>query len=211
MLGINGVVATGLHRRYGWQLAAIAGVAAIAPDWDGLTFLVSVPLFNESHRVWGHNVFACVFVGLVCGAIDFRYDMVTRCGRMLMRLLRVSVAPDLFHFRTTYPLRGFFVWIIVAIVAALSQIPADMVVSGTKVLADWPVKCFWPISDRGYVFPLVPWRDVGITIVFSVGMFAMVKWRNRTSMIAIATLIAVLLYIAVRGLVSSRLDVATLC
>ena len=39
MLGINGVLATGLQRRFGWQLVAMAGGVSVAPDWDGLTIL----------------------------------------------------------------------------------------------------------------------------------------------------------------------------
>lgn len=37
MLGANGVVASGLHDRFGWRLVALAAIAAIVPDWDGLT------------------------------------------------------------------------------------------------------------------------------------------------------------------------------
>jgi len=39
MLGITGALAAGLHRRYGWQIVAMAGVTAVLPDWDGLSLL----------------------------------------------------------------------------------------------------------------------------------------------------------------------------
>ncbi|MGD9128399.1 MAG: hypothetical protein PVH19_13570 [Planctomycetia bacterium] len=54
MLGIDGVLAVGLNRRWGWSLCAMAGVVAIVPDWDGLTLLGSASLFDAAHRVWGH-------------------------------------------------------------------------------------------------------------------------------------------------------------
>jgi hypothetical protein len=42
MLGINGVLASGIHRRFGWQIVALAGIAAVAPDWDGIPMLVNL-------------------------------------------------------------------------------------------------------------------------------------------------------------------------
>ena len=64
MLGINGAVAVGIHHRHGWKIAAMAGVAAASPDWDGLVIIFSRSAFAEGHRLWGHNVFACIVVGL---------------------------------------------------------------------------------------------------------------------------------------------------
>ena len=40
MLGVDGALAVGLHRRYGWQIVAWSGCAAVLPDWDGLTLLL---------------------------------------------------------------------------------------------------------------------------------------------------------------------------
>jgi len=229
MLGVDGVLAVGLHRRYHWQLAAMAGFAAASPDWDGLTYLFSSALFAEGHRVWGHNVVACVISGLIIGALDYRYDLITRAGRLLTRLLRMTVPKQRLSLRATFERCGYQTWMIVAIVAALSQLPADMVVSGATGLSDWEVKLFWPFSDRGWVFAMVPWGDPGISVVFIVGMFAMVKrpralgtphsagatrrsetartnrMRRWTAGIdhiqckAILTLLGVLIYIVVRG------------
>ncbi|HID24106.1 MAG TPA: hypothetical protein EYP14_17130 [Planctomycetaceae bacterium] len=63
MLGVNGAIAAGLTRRHGWRLAAVAGLAAAAPDWDGLTLVFGSAAFAAGHRLWGHNLVACVFVG----------------------------------------------------------------------------------------------------------------------------------------------------
>lgn len=99
---------------------------------------------------------------------------------------------------------GLVVWILVAIVATLSHLPADIVVSGTgedaivsgtQGLPDWEVKLLWPFSDRGWVFPLIHWGNPGVTIVFAVSMFAMAYWKPRVQAIASATLLAVAAYL----------------
>jgi hypothetical protein len=111
MLGINGALAAGLHGRYEWRVAALAGMAAIAPDWNGLTILGGVELFDHAHRAW----------------------------------------------------------------------------------------VFWPFSSRGFVFPLVRWGDIGVTIIFVVSMFAMIRKLASIQAIALITLTLVLMYIVVRG------------
>lgn len=215
LLAINGVLATGLHRRYGWQLAAVAGVAANVPDWDGLTFLVSWSAFAAGHRLWGHNLAACVLLGSLLGLLDFRFDLVTRVARRGLRTLRI---------RADLPLRpraaiaaGLAVspqgqaaggphwatcglWTAVAVLAALSHLLADMLVSGTATLPDWEVRLWWPFADRGWVWPLVRWGDPGMTILFVLGMSAAVRWPRHCSGVAWATLVAVGLYMACRGL-----------
>ena len=201
MLGINGVLASGWNGKYGWQLAAVAGVAAVMPDWDGLPILFSVQRFNESHRVWGHNLLACLVLGLVIGGLDYRWDLVTRVARRLARWGRVQIADSQLAVRREFTWTGLQVWLLTAVLAALSQLPADLVVSGTATLTDWELQLFWPWSDRGYVFPLVRWGDVTISVVFTVGMFAMLRWPARTQHIAGCTLAGVLAYIVVRGLV----------
>lgn len=182
MLGIDGAIAAGLHRKYSWQIVAMAGIAAVSPDWDGLTIFFSNSLFAESHRVWGHNVLACTFMGLVIGLLDYRYDLVTRSGRFAIKCLRLEVADKFLTSRDHFSKNGVFVWILVAILAAMSQLPADMVVSGTATIPDWELKLLWPFSDQGWVYPLVPWGDVGITFVFIAGMFAMLKWQAQLSL-----------------------------
>ena len=201
MLGINGVLASGLHHRHGWQLAAVAAVAAVAPDWDGLPILVSVSLFNESHRVWGHNLFSCLVLGLVIGYFDYRWDFVTRAARRFSRLVRLTIPAAALTLRDQFTLKGLRIWLFTATLAALSQLPADLVVSGTATLGDWKLKLFWPLSDRGYVFPLVRWGDAVISVVFVVGMFAMLRWQAIRQHIACFTLAGVLAYLAVRGVI----------
>ncbi len=202
MLGIDGTLALGLHRSHGWKIAAMAGLAAIAPDWDGLTILYSKSLFADAHRVWGHNVFACILLGLLIGLLDYRCDIVARLGALFTKLCRVQVADGAVCVRTSFASKESLIWTAVAIVSALSQLPADMVVSGSQGLPDWELKVLWPFSSRGWVYPMVPWGDPGITIVFVAGMFGMLKFRERIQQIAAATLLGVVGYIAIRGTIS---------
>jgi len=197
MLGITGSVALGLPQKYGWQILSMAAIAAISPDWDGLTLLFGADLFDKAHRIWGHNIFICSALGAFIGAVDYRYDVTTRLSRWWLRILRVRPAPEL-NVRTQFSVSELIVWVCVGIVAALSHLIADMVVSGTATLSDWEVQLFWPLSNRGWVYPMIPWGDIGATIVFVIGMFAMLRWRSRSRPISWLTLAGVLAYLATR-------------
>lgn len=199
MLGINGALAAGLSRRFGWQVVAMTGMAAVSPDWDGLTILFSPTAFADGHRVWGHNLLACVLVGAMIGTLDYQFDLATRAGRLLTRLLRLKTTPAELPSRVQRSALGQGVWILVAVAAAFSHLAADLLVSGTDTLPDWELKLLWPFSDQGWVYPMVSWGDVGIALIFIVGMFAMLKWRGRIQPLAAATLAAVAAYIAIRG------------
>jgi inner membrane protein len=206
LLGINGTIATGLHRRFGWQIAALAGVAAAAPDWDGLPILFSRSVFADAHRVWGHNLAACVLLGTAMGLVDYRYDLITRCARRMKRLFPREVSEQAIELRSQFNSAAQWTWIVVAVLAALSHLLADAVVSGAEGLTDWSVRPFWPFARWGWVYPLVPWGDVGITVVFVAGMFAMLRWQSRSRIIAALTLCGVCAYIALRGTVVERLS-----
>ena len=199
LLGINGVLAAGLDRRHGWGLAAMAGVAAVLPDWDGVSVLWSAALFDQGHRVWGHNVFVCSLIGLLFGLADWKMDLVTRCGRGLAKLFRVCTdGPTAVTSDRPFVTAGL-VWLGVALVASWSHLVVDLMFSGHSQLSDWELQLFWPISNRGFVYPLVPWGDIGATVVFVLGMFALLRWPARRQVVAGLTLVAVFAYIVVRG------------
>jgi hypothetical protein len=118
---------------------------------------------------------------------------------MLWKLFRFNVGDVCLALRFGRTSRGLWTWILVAIVAALSQLPVDMVISGAATLSDWELRPFWPFSNVAWVFPMVRWGDVGITLIFVAGMFAMVRWRSRLQLIACLTLASVVFYAVVRG------------
>jgi LexA-binding, inner membrane-associated putative hydrolase len=199
MLGINGVLASGIHRRFGWQIVALAGIAAVAPDWDGIPMLVNMARFESGHRVWGHNVFACTLLGALLGSLDYRFDWTSRIARTMTRRGPLKEIHDHIHPRREHSRLGCLVWMAVATVAAMSQIPADAVVSGGRGLSDWALKPLWPISDWKFVYSLVPWGNTGVTVIFAAGMLAQVKYRGKEQRLAQLVLIAVVAYIAAWG------------
>ncbi|MDR0871658.1 MAG: metal-dependent hydrolase [Planctomycetaceae bacterium] len=198
LLGADLVLATGLNRQFGWQLAALAGACAVLPDWDGLTILWSVPLFDTAHRAWGHGLLSSAVVAVFFALLDYRFDLMQRFAGFFVRLLRVQVSDALLQRRQPLSFSGTCVWVGAAISASYSHLLADIVVSGTATLADWDVKIFFPFSDKGIVYPLVPWGDVGNTIILLSGMFAMLRWNNRVQTIAIIILSLVIAYSIMR-------------
>lgn len=141
---------------------------------------------------------ALALTGLLIGAIDYRFDVVTRCGRFLTRRLSLTLPGSPPRVREAFSLDGLAVWVGIAVLAALSHLAADLVFSGTEALPDWELQLFWPFSTAGYVYPLIAWGDAGVSIVFVTGMFAMWKWPARLQATSLATLAAVALYLAVR-------------
>ena len=69
MLGVTGTLAVGLHRKYGWEIVALAGFVAVLPDWDGLSLLFGAGTFDRVHRTLGHNLPACILLGVVVAAL----------------------------------------------------------------------------------------------------------------------------------------------
>ncbi len=201
LVGANLVLASGLNRRFGWQLVAVAGVCAVMPDWDGLTILWSVPLFDAAHRVWGHAFLPCFLVAALFAVLDYRFDFMARWAQAFSRWINTGIPPEQLERRRCLTVYGAAVWIAVGIIAACSHLLTDMVVSGTATLSDWDVKLLWPFSDRGFVYPLVPWGDAGNMLIMIGGMFAMLRWKNRIQSSAIVTLCGVVGYTLMRGLV----------
>ncbi len=90
MVGINGMLALGLRRRHGWQIVALAGFAAVLPDFDGLTILLGPQCYAEGHRLWAHNLLVAGLAAAVVSAAAYYTDALTRIQRWLARRLRGS-------------------------------------------------------------------------------------------------------------------------
>jgi membrane-bound metal-dependent hydrolase YbcI (DUF457 family) len=205
MLGINGALAAGLQHRFGWKIIALAGVAAVAPDWDGLPMLINMAAFESGHRVWGHNILSCFLLAVALGTLDFRFDLSGRLAQRLARFGPLRELQPLVKVRQSDQEFGeqsrtvWLTWVTVCFFAALSQIPADAVVSGGKGLSDWALQPFWPFSRQPLIYPLIPWGNVGVTIIFAIGMLLMVRWKKSLQPIAITTLTLVIVYIIAWG------------
>lgn len=201
LVGIDGALAAGLHRRYGWQIVALAGCAAVLPDWDGLTILCGAWLYAEGHRIWGHNLLIATLLGAVFAAMAYCLDVLTRIQRRLARRWPVFAVKGV-RPASQRTLGGLTVWVLVGIAATYSHLLADLVFSHGAGLPEWGLPVLWPFSHATWAWPLALWGDVGTTIVLAVGMFAMLRWPGRIQSIAAGTLAAAVGYIALRGLLS---------
>jgi membrane-bound metal-dependent hydrolase YbcI (DUF457 family) len=199
MVGVNGTLAVGLHRRYAWPIVAMAGVAAVVPDWDGLSILFGARVFDQVHRAVGHNLLVAVLVGAVLAAIEYRYGVALRLKEFAGKWLRMFASEESPPQRSRFRASELFLWVAVGITASLSHLAGDLVFSGHETLSDWGLKLLWPFSDQVWAYPLVHWGDPGVTLIFVGGMFAMIRWRPRVQGIALLTLILVVGYIALRG------------
>ena len=94
---------------------------------------------------------------------------------------------------------GWPLWLAVGLIASYSHLLADLVYSIGRDLPVWGVPLAWPWSSTAWAWPCVPWGDVGATIIFVAGMFAMLRWRAWARSIAAGTLGLVIGYILVRG------------
>jgi len=202
MVGVNGALALGLHHSLGWKIIALSAVAAIAPDWDGLPMLIDMEAYEHGHRVWGHSILSCVLLGMLLGAIDWRFDLIGRFSTLFRRFEPFAEVRSVLCVRTENHWRHLFIWMTIATMFALTQLPADAVVSGGKGLSDWPLKPFWPFSSTELVYPMIPWGDIGPTVIFGVGMLALIRWREHTRWIAISTLLCVTGYLLIRHFTS---------
>lgn len=201
LLGATGAIASGLHRRYGWPVVGMAAVTAVLPDWDGLSILFGADMFDRVHRVIGHNLLVCVLLGAAFAAADYRWAMILRAKQWIGRRIQIFAMEDNLPRRSAIDARDLGIWILVGVVASLSHLGVDLVYSGHATYSDWGLTLFWPFSDRAFVYPMVPWGDIGAAMILSVGMFAMLARPLQVRPIAWMTLVAVLVYIVGRGIV----------
>lgn len=195
MLGTTGALAAGLHRR-SWQLVAIAGVAAVLPDWDGLSLLFGAAAFDQFHRAVGHSIWTATVVTILVALAEYRLRLMARLAILLGRWFD-GLPAEMTNLHGNDPVReGAFVWTLTAVLAAWSHLATDLLFSGHAQLSDWGLKLFWPFSAQAYVFPVVRWGDVLPTLIFVFGMFAMLRWRSRVQGLAALTLLAFVGYIA---------------
>jgi hypothetical protein len=198
MVGINGSLAAGLHRRYGWPIVAMAGFTAMLPDWDGLTILLGANCYAQAHRVWGHNLLVAGLSAILVSGLAYRYHWPIRIQQWLGKHWHVFALEGE---DACIPVctGGWRLWTVVGVLAAYSHLLADMVFSAGRDKQVWGVPLGWPFSHFALAYPLVLWGDIGVTLLFVAGMFAMFRWRIRTRSIAASVLGLVIVYIAVRG------------
>jgi membrane-bound metal-dependent hydrolase YbcI (DUF457 family) len=194
MLGATLALAVGCHRRReDWLLVAVAGAAAAAPDWDGLSLAFGAEAYARAHRTWGHNLLAASVAGLAVGAAGYLCHLSARVQRAVARMRSKSSPADIVV--PAFSCRGLARWAVVGWLAALSHLPADLVYSGHPQLRSWPIQVFWPFSTEGWVWPLVSWGDLTTTFLFIAEMFVLYRWPKHAQLIAVLTLVLVHAYV----------------
>ena len=195
MVGILGAMALGLHKRFGWRIVAFAAVISNVPDMDGLPMLFDMERFESGHRVWGHNFLLIVATSICLGWTQARFKWIQKIVAYAIDFLPSEV-------NRSQPSRHLPIPILVLIFVGIGfqtlHLVCDMVVSGGQGLSNWPVKPFWPIWQVGYVYPLIPWGDIGPTVVMMAGIIGIAKF-GRDQLVATLTLILLVAYMCFRG------------
>lgn len=201
LVGIHLAIAAGCHRWAGWPLVGLAALASNVPDLDGLPMLIDMQRFEQLHRVLFHNFLAIGLTSALLTCSEAYLGWISRMTRWLILKFAPSESTGgLSAVKAEWPRPWLLSTLFAtAFVTQTAHLPCDMVVSGGSGLSDWHVLPLWPFSDRGYVFPLVPWGDIGPTFVLMAGTIWMAKRRSGLSSIALITLSTLIVYLLVRG------------
>lgn len=178
----------------------MAGVASNIPDWDGIPMLFDMQRFESGHRVWGHGILSIILSSFLLGFLQIRWDWIGCVANWLRNALPkfgVADAPR----NTDWLVGGIggLVFASIGVCAQLLHLPCDMVVSGGNGLSDWSIQPWWPFSNAAYVYPLIPWGDIGPTIILMVGVIAIAKRNSGLSQTSWLTIAALCGYLFVRG------------
>ncbi|MEY4567149.1 MAG: hypothetical protein RLY14_2119 [Planctomycetota bacterium] len=179
----------------------MAGVASNIPDLDGIPMLFDMQRFESGHRVWGHAVLSMVLTSLLLGFMQDRWDWLGCIVKWLRsKLPESAIASVPKNPEWLIGGIGVVVFALIGMSAQLLHLPCDMVVSGGNGLSDWAIQPWWPFSNAAYVYPLIPWGDIGPTVILMAGIILIAKRKcqiPQTSAMTIATLCG---YLLVRGL-----------
>lgn len=206
MVGIHSAFALGLHRRYGWQSVALAGLTSNVPDWDGIPMFIDMARFESIHRVWGHNFVSIVLTSLLLAATQYRWDWLGRIGTWFAGRYSSSKQDSVDRPAAVRSEIGFFVLFGITFIAQAVHLPCDMVVSGGSGLNDWSVEPWWPFSHAEYVYPMIPWGDPGPTVILMAGAIVAAKWSRQTANISRLAIGALVGYLLVRRIVSQYFE-----
>jgi LexA-binding, inner membrane-associated putative hydrolase len=200
LVGIHVAFAMGLHRMLGWRSVAMAGIVSNVPDWDGLPMLIDMQRFESGHRAWGHGILSIVLTSLVLGCSQNQWDWIGRISRRMRIVENDRLRAGNANFQRSAPtISGAIAFTTVGLLSQALHLPCDMVVSGGNGLSDWAIKPWWPFFDASYVYPLIPWGDVGPIILMMAGIIAIAKCKTHISKISWITIVALCIYLVARG------------
>jgi membrane-bound metal-dependent hydrolase YbcI (DUF457 family) len=194
LVGIHLVIAAGAFHRYGLPVVILAGVASNLPDLDGLPMLYDMARFEAGHRVWMHNLCAIGLTSALLAILQYRFDWVGLTAKFLATRIATNEAPAS-NLEKPVPTLAVLAW---AATCQLLHLPCDMVVSGGGGLADWLVRPWWPFSNTGYIFPMIPWGDVGPTLVLMSGLILGARFPVHLQKVSLVSLLALIGYLTIR-------------
>jgi hypothetical protein len=189
MLGATLAVAVGAPRRHGWPAVALGAGAAMLPDWDALSGHWGADAYRSVHRVWGHSLLVALPSAALLGALSY----------LLYLSRRTSPATDTERPAGTFSWPACGAWVALAVLACLSHLLMDLLYSGLRTAPDWPVGLGWPLWQRGWALPLVPWSDWGATFVLLASLAALACRRDHAQLLAWLGLLLLSFYVGVRG------------
>jgi hypothetical protein len=196
LVGVHLAIASRCFRLWSWRAVALAAVMSNAPDWDGVPMLFDMGRFEHGHRVWGHNLPVILLVSVAVAMILSQWDLIGAIGKRISgKFGSATIISDPLDGQN---LLGFAAALTTAFVSQAMHLPCDMVVSGGGGLSHWHVKPFWPIADNGYVYPLIPWGDIGPTIIMMAGLIVMAKRQRNLAVTAAGSLATVIVYMLAR-------------
>lgn len=194
LVGIHLAISAGSFHRYGLPVVILAAVASNRPDLDGLPMLYDMARFEVGHRVWTHNLFSIGLVSAVLAMLQYLFNWLGATSDFCAARFGTLDLPV--RGKET-PMPVLMVMFVAASCQAL-HLFCDMVVSGGDGLTDWPVCPWWPISNTGYAFPMIPWGDVGPTLVLMSGLILGARFPVQLRKISSISLAALICYLLVR-------------
>jgi membrane-bound metal-dependent hydrolase YbcI (DUF457 family) len=188
ILGATLAVGVGAQRRQGWPIVILAALAGMFPDWDALSSHISPQTYRIGHRVWGHNLFAATFAGILLGWFGYWISQSgPKSPNLDPKASRGRKPPELSY------------WIVLCVLIMWSHPLLDFLYCGWDRNVDWPVGLLWPIVPEGYGRPWMPWNDWGATAILLGGLFAIILVRRHRQITACVFLALLASYVAIRG------------
>jgi len=65
------------------------------------------------------------------------------------------------------------------------------------------VKPWWPFLKTGYVYPMIPWGDPGVSIVVMAGLILLARDMSHCRKISAGTLLMLVVYLTARRVLSA--------
>ena len=174
----------------------LAGVLAGVPDWDGLTLVCGMQVFDRG-TVPGGTVCLSARRSASLSTADFRFDLAGHLRRWLApftadppaALRRVGE-------RSSRDMRSGWRWT----ADVLESSPGRPGCLRRDAVNGLGAETLLAVLLAGFYSIPRPWGDPGVSVILVAGMFAMWRWRHRLQSVATTTIVSDCLLSRPRGL-----------